>query len=223
MEEKEKAEKEEKEEKEEEKNKNKIDLNQPKFKILEKRGNYMRILISNLKGKELLDIAMKNRIEKLISVYTNYNETSLLDQYMMKENIKISTTSAIEASKQLTYIIRNSKEEGNEIFVATDGNFIGSILNFVANKEGADHIYYCFNDQAIQMPKLSINLSKTKMKILKTLEESEQTAILIGKNVGISRAMVYKHINSLMEDGLVGQTKQYEKYYLTNAGKMVII
>ena len=36
MEEKEKAEKEEKEEKEEEKNKNKIDLNQPKFKILEK-------------------------------------------------------------------------------------------------------------------------------------------------------------------------------------------
>ena len=180
----------------------------------------MRILISNLKGKELLDVAMKNRIEKLISVYTNYNETSLLDQYMMKENIKISTTSAIEASKQLTYIIRSSKEEGNEIFVATDGNFIGSILNFVANKEG---IYYCFNDQAIQMPKLSINLSKTKMKILKTLEESEQTAILIGKNVGISRAMVYKHINSLMEDGLVGQTKQYEKYYLTNAGKMVII
>ena len=73
------------------------------------------------------------------------------------------------------------------------------------------------------MPKLSLNLSETKIKILKTLEESEQTAILIGKNVGISRAMVYKHINSLMEDGLVGQTKQYEKYSLTNAGKMVII
>ena len=183
----------------------------------------MKILISNLKGKELLDIAMKNRIDKLISVYMNYNETSLLDQYMTKENIKVSTTNTIEATKQLTQIIRNSKEEGNEIFVATDGNFIGSILNFVANKEGADHIYYCFNDQAIQMPRLNINLSTTKLEILKTLAESEQTAILIGKHVGISRAMVYKHINSLMEEGLVGQTKQYEKYYLTNAGKMVII
>ena len=117
----------------------------------------MKILISNLKGKELLDIAMKNRIDKLISVYMNYNETSLLDQYMTKENIKISTTNAIEATKQLTDIIRRSKE-GNEIYVATDGNFIGSILNFVGNKEGADYIYYCFNDQAIQMPKLSINL-----------------------------------------------------------------
>ena len=182
----------------------------------------MKILISNLKGKELFDIAMKNSIDKLISIYMNYNETSLLDQYMTKENINVSTTNAIEASKQLTDIIRNSKE-GNEIYVATDGNFIGSILNFVANKEGVDFIYYCFNDQAIQMPKLSINLSRTKLEILKTLAESEQTAILIGKNVGISRAMVYKHINSLMEDGLVGQTKQYEKYYLTNAGKMAIV
>ena len=195
---------------------------QRNLKFFKNEGKYMKILISNLKGKELLDIAMKNRIDKLISVYMNYNETSLLDQYMTKENIKVSTTNAIEATKQLTDIIRRSKE-GNEIYVATDGNFIGSILNFVGNKEGADYIYYCFNDQAIQMPKLSINLSKTKLEILKTLAESEQTAILIGKNVGISRAMVYKHINSLMEDGLVGQTKQYEKYYLTNAGKMVNI
>lgn len=183
----------------------------------------MKILISNLKGKELLDIAMKNRIDKLISVYSNYNETSLLDQYMTKENIKISTTNAIEACKQLTDIIRNSKDAENTIYVATDGNFIGSILNFVANKEGADFIYYSFNNQIIQMPRLSINLSKTKMNILKSLEESEQTAILIGKNVNISRAMVYKHITKLKEDGLVGQTKQYEKYYLTDAGKMIII
>ena len=182
----------------------------------------MKILISNLKGKELLEIAMKNQIDKLISVYSNYNETSLLDQYMMKENIKISTTNAIEANKQLTDIIRNERKE-NKIYVATDGNFLGSILNFVANREGADYIFYSFNNQIIQMPRLSINLSETKMKILKSLDESEQTAILIGKNIGISRAMVYKHINSLMEEGLVDQRKQYEKYYLTNAGKMLII
>lgn len=182
----------------------------------------MKILISNLKGKDLVEIAMKNQIDKLISVYSNYNETSLLDQYMTKENIKISTTNAIDACKQLTDIIRHQNTD-DEIFVATDGNFLGSMLNFVANKEAADYIFYSFNNQIIQMPRLSINLSQTKMKILKSLNETEQTAILIGKNVGISRAMVYKHINSLMEDGLVGQTKQYEKYYLTNAGKMLII
>ena len=182
----------------------------------------MKILISNLKGKDLVEVAMKNQIDKLISVYSNYNETSLLDQYMTKENIKVNTTNALDACKQLTDIIRNQDEE-DEIFVATDGNFLGSILNFVANKEGANYIFYAFNNQIIQMPRLSVNLSETKLKILKSLNESEQTAILIGKNVGISRAMVYKHMSGLMEDGLVGQTKQYEKYYITNAGKMLII
>ena len=121
----------------------------------------MKILISNLKGKDLLDIAMKNQIDKLISLYSNYNETSLLDQYMTKENIKIVTTNPIDACKQLTDILKSSKDEG-EVYVATDGNFIGSLLNFVANKEGADFIYYCFDNQIIQMPRLSINLSKTK-------------------------------------------------------------
>ena len=182
----------------------------------------MKILISNLKGKELVEIAMKNQIDKLISLYSNYNETSLLDQYMTKENIKVSSTNAIDACKQLCDLIRKQSDD-DEIYIATDGNFLGSILNFAANKEGADFIFYSFNDQIIQMPRLSINLSDTKLKILKSLNESEQTAILISKNVGISRAMVYKHIKSLMDDGLVGQTHQYEKYFLTDAGKMVII
>ncbi len=113
--------------------------------------------------------------------------------------------------------------ELDEVYVATDGEFIGSILNFVANKEDVNSIYYYFNNQIIHMPKLSLNMSKTKLKILKTLQDGDQTAILIGKNVSISRSMVYKHINSLMEEGLVAQRKQYEKFYLTDAGRMLII
>ena len=183
------------------------------------KSETMKILISNLKGKALLNIAMKNRIDKLVSVYSTYNETSLLDQYITKENIKVETENSIEACKHLSEVVRRAIKEGDEIYVASDGNFIGSMLNFVANKEGADFIYYYFNNQAIQMPRLSLNLSKTKMKILETLEESEQTAILIGKKVSISRSMVYKHLNAVMEEGLAGQTKQYE----TDAGKMIII
>ena len=183
----------------------------------------MRILISNLKGKALLNIAMKNGVDKLISVYSTYNETSLLDQYITKENIKLETTNAIEACQRLSEITRRAINEADEVYVATDGEFIGSILNFVANKEDVNSIYYYFNNQIIHMPKLSLNMSKTKLKILETLQEGDQTAILIGKHVSISRSMVYKHINSLMEEGLVAQRKQYEKFYLTDAGRMLII
>ncbi len=187
------------------------------------KSDKMRILISNLKGKALLNIAMKNGVDKLISVYSTYNETSLLDQYITKENIKLETTNAIEACQRLTEITRRAINEADEVYVATDGEFIGSILNFVANKEDVNSIYYYFNNQIIHMPKLSLNMSKTKLKILETLQEGDQTAILIGKHVSISRSMVYKHINSLMEEGLVAQRKQYEKFYLTDAGRMLII
>ena len=166
---------------------------------------------------------MKNGVDKMISVYSTYNETSLLDQYITKENIKLETTNAIEACQILTEITRRAIKEADEVYVASDGAFIGSILNFVANKEDVNRIYYFLNNQILQMPKLSLNLSKTKLKILETLKDSDQTAILIGKHVSISRSMVYKHINSLMEEGLVGQRKQYEKFYLTDAGRMIII
>ena len=175
------------------------------------KSDKMRILISNLKGKALLNIAMKNGVDKLISVYSTYNET------------KLETTNAIEACQRLSEITRRAINEADEVYVATDGEFIGSILNFVANKEDVNSIYYYFNNQIIHMPKLSLNMSKTKLKILKTLQDGDQTAILIGKHVSISRSMVYKHINSLMEEGLVAQRKQYEKFYLTDAGRMLII
>ena len=187
------------------------------------KSDKMRILISNLKGKALLNIAMKNGVDKLVSVYSTYNETSLLDQYITKENIKLETTNAIEACQRLSEITRRAINEADEVYVATDGEFIGSILNFVANKEDVNSIYYYFNNQIIHMPKLSLNMSKTKLKILETLQDGDQTAILIGKHVSISRSMVYKHINSLMEEGLVAQRKQYEKFYLTDAGRMLII
>ncbi len=147
------------------------------------KSDKMRILISNLKGKALLNIAMKNGVDKLISVYSTYNETSLLDQYITKENIKLETTNAIEACQRLSEITRRAINEADEVYVATDGEFIGSILNFVANKEDVNSIYYYFNNQIIHMP----------------------------------------HINSLMEEGLVAQRKQYEKFYLTDAGRMLII
>ena len=182
----------------------------------------MKILISNLKGKDLLEAIMKNNIDKIVSVYTNYNENSLLDKYLEKENIKIGTTNSIELCEALTNLIRKHKAEG-DVYVATDGNFIGSMLNFTANKEGVKEIYYCFNNQIIQLPQLHLKLSKTKLKILKALNENEQTAILIAKKVGISRAMTYKHLNDLIEEGLIKQTQRYEKYYLTDAGRIAII
>mgnify|MGYP002513234411 CR=1 FL=1 len=187
----------------------------------------MRILISNLKGKALLNIAMKNGVDKLVSVYSTYNETSLLDQYITKENIKLETTNAIEACQRLTEITRRAINEADEVYVATDGEFIGSILNFVANKEDVNSIYYYFNNQIIHMPKLSLNMSKTKLKILKTLQDGDQTAILIGKNVWIGRGAVILSGVTVGDNAIIGAnsvvTKDVPDYAIVGGNPAKII
>ena len=133
---------------------------------------------------------MKNGVDKLVSVYSTYNETSLLDQYITKENIKLETTNAIEACQRLTEITRRAINEADEVYVATDGEFIGSILNFVANKEDVNSIYYYFNNQIIHMPKLSLNMSKTKLKILETLHGLQTHQQPYGRRSGCSEKTI---------------------------------
>jgi predicted transcriptional regulator len=60
------------------------------------------------------------------------------------------------------------------------------------------------------------------MRILKILYLNDLTAREIGEKVKISRAMVYKHLKSLMDLGLVKKSNSLEKYSITNAGKLSI-
>jgi len=45
---------------------------------------------------------------------------------------------------------------------------------------------------------------------MESLYKEDLTAVEIGEKVGISRAMVYKHLNSLIEMGLVKRSNLFE-------------
>ena len=70
----------------------------------------------------------------------------------------------------------------------------------------------------LDYPHLKLKISETRLKIMKILTKNDLTAVEIGKKVGISRAMVYKHLNGLIEMGLVKRSNSMEKYSITNAG-----
>jgi Transcriptional regulator len=57
---------------------------------------------------------------------------------------------------------------------------------------------------------------------MKILTQKDFTAVEIGREVGISRAMVYKHLNGLIDRGLVKRSSSMEKYSITDAGKMAM-
>ena len=174
----------------------------------------MRTLITNLKGQCLFNASMKTQAEGVIILSGKHRRRTELDKFIKGGEIEIC--------KEISEVINAAKKHG-EIFIAYGGDDLGSLLNFVANKEGINAIFSCHNEKVLRIPLLKLDVSKTRQKILEVLANEDLSAAEIGKSVNISRAMVYKHLAGLMDKGLVKKSRLFEKYAITQAGRIVII
>lgn len=182
----------------------------------------VKTLITNLKGECLFKVSMKTQVNGLITLAEDKREEIYLDKFLKGGEVIIETKDPIGASKKISEIIKGAKKHG-KVFVAFNGNGLGPLLGFIANKEMVDSIYICYKDNAVRIPILRLNISKTRFKILNILSQENLTANEIGKKLDISRSMVYKHLNGLIELGLVKQTQIFGKYSISQAGKLSII
>ncbi len=181
----------------------------------------MKTLVTTLKGKCLFDVSMKTQIDGLICIQRESEKDSCLDKFIKGGSVQIDTDNPLEAYEKISNVIRGAKKHG-EVYVGYNGNDLGVLLGFVANKEGVDAVYTCFENESLRLPLLKMDISGTRFKILEALDEENLNAVSIGKKIGISRAMVYKHLAGLLDLGLVKQSQMFEKYAITKAGKMVI-
>jgi biotin operon repressor len=181
----------------------------------------MKTLISNLKGQCLFNASMKTQPDGLIILQEGTRRKTDLDSFLKGGEIVIETDNLFVASEKITEIINGAQKHG-EVLVAFGGGKIGPILSFVANRDGANGIYTCFGEEIVRLPPLKLDISDTRLKIISFLSKKDSNAVEIGQKIGISRAMVYKHLNGLIEIGLVKKSPHMEKYAITKAGKMVI-
>ncbi len=182
----------------------------------------MRTLITNLKGQCLFNASMKIQAEGVIILSGMHHRKTELDKFIKGGEIIIETEDPLEICKKISEVVNGAKKHG-EIFIAYGGDGIGPLLNFVANKEGINAIFTCYNDKILRIPILKLDLSKTRKKILEFLSLEDLTAAEIGQKAGISRAMVYKHLAGLIDMGLVEKSRYFEKFAITQAGKIAII
>ena len=182
----------------------------------------MKTLITNLRGQCLFNASMKTQAEGLIILSGKSHRKTELDRFIKGGEIRIETEDPIEICIRLSKIIKGAKKHG-EVFVACGGDGLGFFLNFVANKFGVDAIFGCYKDNIVRIPVMKLDISKTRLKILKFLSSEDLNAVEIGKKVNISRTMVYKHLMGLINDGLVEKSRSFEKYVITQTGRIVII
>lgn len=182
----------------------------------------MRTLISDLRGKCLFDASIKIHADGIISLHGEKYHKTEINSFLKGGDILIETEDPKEACEIISEVIEGAKKHG-EVFVASSNGGIGSLISFVANKNGVDGIFTCYQEKVIRIPRLKLDISKSKLKIMASLYKNDLTAVEIKEKVGISRAMVYKHLNGLIEMGLVKRSKYFEKYSITNAGILAII
>ncbi|MGF7118813.1 ArsR family transcriptional regulator [Methanobacterium oryzae] len=182
----------------------------------------MRTLITNLKGQCLFNASMKTQAEGVIILIDKGHRKTELDKFIKGGEIKIESEDPIKICSKISEVINAAQKHG-EIFIAHGGDGLGSLLNFVANKEGVNAIFSCYNNKIIRVPVLKLDVSKTRLKILEFLSNEDLSAVEIGEKATISRAMVYKHLAGLMDMGLVEKSRFFEKYAITQAGKIAII
>jgi len=181
----------------------------------------MKTLITNLRGQCLFNASMKTQPDGLIILHYGKHRKTELDSFLKGGEIRIDTEDHHEALNRILEIIRGAKIHG-DVYVAFGSGDIGPILNFAANKEEVEGIFTCFAEKVVRLPPFQLKISKTRLKIMKILTQNDFTAVEIGKEVGISRAMVYKHLNGLIDMGLVKRSSSMEKYSITDAGKMAM-
>lgn len=182
----------------------------------------MKTLITNLNKKCLFKATMKTQVDGLILLHDEEHDKEYLDKYFKGGEIKINTENPLKAGKKIFEVINGAKKHG-EVFVAYGNDGLGTLLGFMANKEEVDAIFICYAEEVFRLPLLRLDISKTKRKILNILSKENLSAIEIAKKVGISRAMVYKHLNGLIELGLVNTSDFFGRYSITSTGHLVLL
>jgi CRISPR-associated protein Csa3 len=182
----------------------------------------MKTLITNLSGKCLFTATMKTQVDGLIILSEKDPDKEYLDKYFKGGEIKIETENPLKAAEIISNAIKGAKKHG-KVFVAYGEDGLGALLGFIANKEEVDAIYLCFAEKAFRLPIMKLEITKTRHKILDKLSQKSLSAIEIAENIKISRAMVYKHLNGLIELGLVRTSDLFGKYSITVTGKIVLL
>lgn len=189
--------------------------------ILEWRFS-MKTLITNLSGKCLFNATMKTQVDGLILLNDKDPQKEYLDKYFKGGEIKIDDENPLKAGKKILNTIKGAKKHGR-VIVAYGEDGLGVLLGFMANKEEVDAIFICYAEKVMRIPLLRLDISQTRHNILDELSQKSLTAIEIAEKVGISRAMVYKHLNGLIEMGLVKTSQLFGKYSITSAGKLILL
>lgn len=133
----------------------------------------------------------------------------------------------VEISKETVDII-DSLSDNDEIYVdITAGRktkALGLLFGAYARSSRIKRIMYVKeeNNQIVYLPKLSYQITQAQQKIIEYIGKNKISSMAeFSENVGVSKAMLYKHVKELKDMDILEETPDGLK--LTDYGRIVIL
>lgn len=145
--------------------------------------------------------------------------------------IEVNTTitsmyDIVGIAKDTVDIIEMENAQGNKIIINITGGrktqSIGALFGAYARHSMIEKVAYITEEdnEAIELPLLSFDMSKTKKEILDKIANKKTSVRDIAKLTGISRAMTYHHLRELKAGGFIEDKGGLK---ITTAGELAII
>ena len=200
--------------------------------------NMTKILIATLYSFESV-IAASTKIgaDRLILLIdhepdkTQQNSIDLisnsLGSVLKIDTVKTDVYDIVEVSKETVEII-DSLSDTDEIYIdITAGRktkALGLLFGAYARISSIKRIMYVKeeNKQIIYLPKLSYQITPAQQKIIEYINKNKISSMAeFSENVGVSKAMLYKHVKELKDMDILEETPDGLK--LTDYGRIVIL
>ena len=207
----------------------------------------MKILIASLykEADPIINIAVKYSTHKIIIFHQSEfkketakkefkNAKTKLESFFKKPNFelsfaKVNEYDTINIAKKLIKTIETINKTDKIILNITGGRktlSLGLLFGAYARPKLIKEIVYVIEEtgKVINLPKLDFALNESEKKCLETIKKLEKQNFTItdfAKEVGLSRAMVYKILEELEYRGYIREEEN--KYIITTAGKIVLL
>ena len=140
------------------------------------------------------------------------------------KTINVKQYDLLDVAKKTVEVLEREHGEGNAVYLNVTGGrrtvMLGALMACYVRPELVKKIVYSAQEtnEFVELPKLSMTLSKTKREILEDLAKKRQPIPVIAEKLEKTRGMVYAHLRELKDVGFVD-----EDFNLTTAGRIALI
>lgn len=182
---------------------------------------HLHVIVEELQPKTVIFISPHAEDQKVKEAINYLSNT--FGRHLLLKKYNIDKLDVVKNTKEITDLIDKESSLGNQVIIyITEHREYSFCLSYGAYSRSKDIkriVAVNRKGDIVDLPVLRYHLSTNKIKLLKQLNEKEQTLQSLSENLNLSEGMIYHHIRELRNINLIKK----DELDITTAGRLAII